>query len=59
MIDWLVAFLERVTVEPAFGQLPLSVPSRDLELTAFITVGVLPMAILAVGLWVWWRRARR
>lgn len=59
MIDWLIAFLERVTVEPAFGQLPLSVPSRDLELTAFITVGVLPSAILLVGVWVWWRRSRR
>jgi ABC-type uncharacterized transport system involved in gliding motility auxiliary subunit len=59
MIDWLTDFLERVTVEPAFGQLPLSVPSRDLELTAFITVGVLPAAILLVGMWVWWRRSRR
>lgn len=59
MIDWLTDFLERVTVEPAFGQLPLSVPSRDLELTAFITVGVLPAAILLVGVWVWWRRSRR
>ncbi|MFN7209031.1 MAG: Gldg family protein [Aggregatilineales bacterium] len=59
MIDWLIGFLERVTVEPAFGQLPLSVPSRDLELTALITVGVLPASILLLGMWVWWRRARR
>lgn len=59
MVDWLVAFLERITVEPIAGQLPLSVPSGDLELTAFITVGVLPIVILLVGLWVWWRRSRR
>jgi hypothetical protein len=58
-IDWLVEFLERVTVEPVFGQLPLNVPSRDLELTAFITLAVLPGAVLLVGLVVWWRRSRR
>jgi hypothetical protein len=59
MIDWLTQFLSRITVNPVMTQLPLNVSTSELSTAAFITVFLLPGAVLIAGSLVWWRRVRR
>lgn len=56
MMDWLTRFLQRISIEPAFRQLPLLVTTNELNIAAFITLGILPGAVLIAGAVVWWRR---
>lgn len=58
MMDWLTRFLQRISIEPAFRQLPLLVTTNELNIAAFITLGILPGAVLIAGAFVWWRRRR-
>jgi hypothetical protein len=59
MMDWLTQYQEKTSVSPVSSDLPVTVSNATLNAVVVITLILLPGAVLALGGFVWWNRARR
>lgn len=60
-IDWLTEFTAEITVEAVsdLTRLPVFATTQQQDMIAVVTILVMPFAVLAVGVVVWWSRSRQ